>query len=164
MLIFKIYFPVFNFIDFSSNFFDIFSYIILDLICHPWFLGFSGGTSGKEPTCQCRRHKFSPCVGKIPWRRAWPPTPVFLSGESMDRRAWWAAVHRVAKELDTTSQLNNKSERGKQIPHINIQYCIYMGSGKILLTNLFARLKQRHRCQEQTCGHGGKEWGRKLGE
>ena len=23
-----------------------------------------------------------PCVGKIPWRRAWPPTPVFLPGES----------------------------------------------------------------------------------
>ena len=105
-MIFSCCFPVFNFIDFSSNFFDIFSYIILDLICHPWFLGFSGGTSGKEPTCQCRRHKFSPCVGKIPWRRAWPPTPVFLSGESMDRRAWWAAVHRVAKELDMTLLLN----------------------------------------------------------
>ena len=37
-------------------------------------LGFPGGTSGKEPTCQCRSHKgreFSPWVGKIPWRRAW---------------------------------------------------------------------------------------------
>jgi len=78
----------------------------LDLICHPWFLGFSGGTSGTEPTCQCRRHKFSPCVGKIPWQRAWPPTPVFLSGESTDRRAWWAAVHGVAEELDTILLLN----------------------------------------------------------
>ena len=82
----------------------------------------------------------------------------------MDKGAWWAAVHRVAKELDMTSQLNNKSERGKQIPYINTQYCIYMGSGKIFLMNLFARRKQRHRCQEQTCGHGGKEWGCKLGE
>jgi len=29
--------------------------------------------SGKEPACQCRRHKrcgFGPWVGKIPWRRA----------------------------------------------------------------------------------------------
>ena len=29
---------------------------------------------GKEPACQCRRHKrygFNPWVGKIPWRRAW---------------------------------------------------------------------------------------------
>ena len=39
----------------------------------------------KEPICQCRRHKirgFNPWVGKIPWRRAWQPTAVFLPGES----------------------------------------------------------------------------------
>ena len=48
-------------------------------------LGFPGGASGKEPTYQCRRpkrHGFNPWVGKIPWRRAWQPTPVFLPGES----------------------------------------------------------------------------------
>ena len=47
--------------------------------------GFSGGAGGKEPTCQCRRHKrsgFDPWVGKIPWRRAWQPNPVFLPRES----------------------------------------------------------------------------------
>ena len=47
--------------------------------------GFPGGTSGKEPACPCKRHKrckFSPWVGKIPWRRAWQPTPVFLPGEA----------------------------------------------------------------------------------
>ena len=27
--------------------------------------------SGKESTCQCRRHGFNPWVGKIPWRRKW---------------------------------------------------------------------------------------------
>ena len=48
-----------------------------------WYLsnGFPGGTSGKEPACQCRWHKrcrFDPWVGKTPWRRAWWPTPVFL--------------------------------------------------------------------------------------
>ena len=30
----------------------------------------------------CRRPWFNPWVGRIPWRRAWQPTPVFLSGES----------------------------------------------------------------------------------
>jgi len=30
-----------------------------------------------------------------PWRKAWQPTPVFLLGESMDRGAWWATVHKV---------------------------------------------------------------------
>ena len=36
-------------------------------------LDFPGGTSGTEPTGQCRRHKrrgFDPWVGKIPWRTA----------------------------------------------------------------------------------------------
>ena len=53
-------------------------------------LGFPGGTSGKEPDCQCRRqksHGFDPWVGEIPWRRAWQPTPVFLPGESHGQRS-----------------------------------------------------------------------------
>ena len=61
--------------------------------------GFPGGTSGKEPVYQCRRpktHKFNPWVGKIPWRRAWQPTPVFLLNPK-DRGVWRATVHRVAK-------------------------------------------------------------------
>ena len=46
--------------------------------------GFLGGTSGKEPICQCRRHKrhgFNPWVRKIHWRKVQQPTSVFLSGE-----------------------------------------------------------------------------------
>jgi len=31
---------------------------------------------------QEKRHWFHPWVGKIPWRRAWPPAPVFLPEES----------------------------------------------------------------------------------
>ena len=54
------------------------------------FLGFPGGTSGKEPAWQWRTHKtcgFDPWVGKIPWRRAWPPTSVFLPGEFHEQRS-----------------------------------------------------------------------------
>ena len=40
---------------------------------------------------------FEPCVGKIPWRRAWQSTPVFLLGNPQDRGAWWGTVHRAAK-------------------------------------------------------------------
>ena len=32
--------------------------------------------SGKESAYQCRRCRFDLWVGKIPWRRAWQPTPV----------------------------------------------------------------------------------------
>ena len=42
--------------------------------------------AGKEPACQCRRHELDPWVGKIPWRRAWQPTPKFLPGESHGQR------------------------------------------------------------------------------
>ena len=48
-------------------------------------MDFPGGGSGKEPACQCRRLKrraFDPWLRKIPRRRAWQPTPVFLPGES----------------------------------------------------------------------------------
>ena len=46
------------------------------------------------------RHKscgFDPWAGKIPWRRAWQPTPVFLPGECHGQRSWWAAILGVAK-------------------------------------------------------------------
>ena len=33
------------------------------------------------------RHRFDPWVRKIPWRKAWQPTPVFLPGESHGKRS-----------------------------------------------------------------------------
>ena len=51
--------------------------------------GLPSGVSGKEPACQwrCERHTFSPWVGKIPWRKAWQPTPVVLPGEFHGQRS-----------------------------------------------------------------------------
>ena len=49
-----------------------------------------GGASGEELACQCRkrkRNRFNPWVRKIPWRRVWQSTPVFLSGESHGQRS-----------------------------------------------------------------------------
>ena len=40
-----------------------------------------GGSEIKNPPAM-QRHRFNPQVGKIPWRRKWQPTPVFLPGES----------------------------------------------------------------------------------
>ena len=69
---------------------------------------FSGGASGREPASQCRRHKrhrFDLWVGKILWRRAWKPTPVFLPGECHGQRACQATVHRVIKNWTQLSDL-----------------------------------------------------------
>ena len=37
-------------------------------------------SAGRDPT-------FGPWVGKLPWRRKWQPTPVFLPGESHGQRS-----------------------------------------------------------------------------
>ena len=58
---------------------------------------------GKEPACRHRRHKrhsFDPWVAKIPWRRKWQPTRVFLPREVHGQKSRWAMVHRVAKSQD----------------------------------------------------------------
>ena len=52
---------------------------------HMILRGFPGDSVVKESVCQCRRLKicgFHLWVRKIPWRRKWQPTPVFLPGES----------------------------------------------------------------------------------
>ena len=62
--------------------------------------GLPGGASGKELTCQYRRHKrcgSDPWVGKIPWRRTGQCTPAFSPGDDKDRGAWQATVQRVTK-------------------------------------------------------------------
>ena len=43
-----------------------------------------------------------PGLGKMPWRRAWQPTPVFLPGESCGQRSLAGYSPRRCKELDMT--------------------------------------------------------------
>ena len=47
------------------------------------------------------RCRFNPWVKKIPWRRAWQPTPVFLPGESHGQRSLEGYNPEGVKELDT---------------------------------------------------------------
>ena len=66
------------------------------------------------PACLCRRWKrlgFSSWVKKIPWRRAWQPTPVFLLGElhgqrSLDCCCPWREWGQVAKSWTWLKQLS----------------------------------------------------------
>ena len=61
---------------------------------------FPGSARGKEPACQCQRHKrceFDPFVGQIPWRKAWQPTPVSHGQRSLVGYSSWGH-----KELDMT--------------------------------------------------------------
>ena len=63
-------------------------------------LGSPSDAGSKEPSCQCSRRKrcrFDPWVGKISWRRVSSPLQYSCLENPMDRRAWQAIVHRVAK-------------------------------------------------------------------
>ena len=79
---------------------------ILSILCIKQ-RGFPGGSV--ERIClQCRRQGFSPWVGKIPWRRKWQPTPVFLPGESHGQRSLAGCSPRGRKESDTTERLSTR--------------------------------------------------------
>ena len=53
-----------------------------------------------------KRHRFNPQVGKIPWRRKWQSTPVFLLGESHGWRILVGYSRWGRKESDTTERLH----------------------------------------------------------
>ena len=55
---------------------------------------------------QCGRPGFDPWVGKIHWKRAWQPIPVFLSGESHGQRTLAGCCPWGHKESDMTEWLS----------------------------------------------------------
>ena len=57
-----------------------------------------------------------PGEGKIPWRRKCNPLQYSCLKNPMDRGGWRAIVHGVAKELDTTQQLNTRLENNCSTP------------------------------------------------
>ena len=82
------------------------------------YLGSSGGTSDKESACHCRicrRRRFNPWVRKIPWRRAWQPTPVFLPGESHGQRSLGGYSPWCHKESDMTKVTQHARNAGKYL-------------------------------------------------
>ena len=51
---------------------------------------------------RCKRRQFYPLVGKIPWRRKWQPTPVFMPGKSHVQGSLTGYSPWGRKESDTT--------------------------------------------------------------
>ena len=93
-----------------------------------------------------RRRGFNPWVGKIPWRRAWQPTPVFLPGWSHGQKSLAAYKSMgVAKESDSTEpmrvpahipQLESRSSqkvRGPVIMHVPQAECSQSQKVKAIL-------------------------------
>ena len=69
---------------------------------------------------QDRRPGSSPWVGKIPWRREWPPTPLFLPGEFHGQRSLAGCNPQGRKELDITERLIHTHTHTHTRAHANI--------------------------------------------
>ena len=70
--------------------------------------GFPGGTSRKESTCRCRRHRDSGLIsgsGRYPGEGHGNPLQYYCLENPMERRVWWAIVHRIAKSWTQLSDL-----------------------------------------------------------
>ena len=100
--------------------------------------------SVKEFTCQCRRcrrHRLDPWAGKIPWRRKWLPTAVFLPGEFRGERGLVVYSPQGHKESDRTEHVHTKQQLlGSNTPfaiirhfnkisdpHVYVSYCYCTG-------------------------------------
>ena len=101
--------------------------------------GFPGGYSGKEPSCQVRRHKrcgFDPWVGKIPQKRAWQPPLKYLCLEDpMARGAWQGTVHGVTESDSRSSQSSGRGWQTVSTTFMStcplLTTCLYQLSGSI---------------------------------
>ena len=77
---------------------------IISLTLTTCIWGFPGGSADKESTWQCRRRRSHSWVRKIPWRRKWQPTPVFLPQESHGQMSLVGESPWGCKESDMTEQ------------------------------------------------------------
>ena len=102
---------------------------------------FPGGASGKEPACQCRRHRrwgFHSWVGKIPWRREWQPTPVFLPGESHGQRSLPSYSPQGHKELDTTEVPKRTHTCARTYTRARARVCVCVCARSVLSDSLWS--------------------------
>ena len=83
------------------------------MYAYVFIMGFPGGASGKEPACQCRRLKrrrFDPWVRKIPGEGHSNPLQYSCLENPMDRGAWVATVHGVAKSWTQLKRLSTHAK------------------------------------------------------
>ena len=83
-------------------------------------------------------------VRKIPWRRAWKPTPVFLPGESREQRRLAGYCPQDRKELDTTEATQPSTAQTSLLLWIMLQWtceCKYLFSILFsILLNIYTKM------------------------
>ena len=69
-------------------------------------MGFPGGSEVKAPACNAGDLGLIPGSERFPGEGNGNPLQYSCLENPMDRGAWWATVHGVAKESDTTEKLH----------------------------------------------------------
>ena len=77
---------------------------------------------GKEPACQYRRPRFDIWVRKIPGGGNGNPLQYAWLENSVNREAWWAAVHEVSK---SRTWLNHWVQKGQQDPTFGFSHLLW---------------------------------------
>ena len=73
--------------------------------------GFPGGSVVKNPPANAREVDLIPGSGRFPWDGNANPPQYSSLGNAMERWTWWATVHGVTEESDTTWRLNNATTK-----------------------------------------------------
>ena len=80
-------------------------WMLLIFIVHVVILGFCGGSDSKKYAYNRGRPGFHPWFQKIPWRKAWQPTAVFMPGEFHGQRSLMGYSPWDCKESNTTERI-----------------------------------------------------------
>ena len=113
-----------------------------------------GGSAGEEICLQCRRPGFDPWVGKIPWRRAWQPIPVFSPGKSpgteepggLQSMRW----QRVGHNWPTKHNSNNSRTSFLQQP-VPLHHGFFFSGCRIIFMRINPLCKQTHNKKTMPC-------------
>ena len=91
--------------------------------------------SGQRIRLQCRRRRrrgFDSLIRKIPWRKAWQPTPVFLLGESHGQRSLVGQGPQIPKGSNMTEVTEHTRMKGTFIVFSIVVVPIYNSIGEFL--------------------------------
>ena len=117
---------------------------------------------GKEFTYQCRRCGFNPCIGAFPGGGNGNLFQYSCLENSMDREAWRATVHRIAKQLDRTehthtlhwSWVAGRVQPGRNWISVTMLRCWRASGGRVRKTNMVLPWE----CSTDLCKILGKFW------
>ena len=95
--------------------------------------------NGKESSCQCSRHRFNPWVRKIPWRRKWQPTSVFLPEKFHEQwslegySSWGCKVSDIIEHLNNNYMLGTWNTAVSKIGtlHVLLKSTLWQGRERL---------------------------------